>query len=150
DFGIAKLAGDELDQEAITMEGARVFTPQFAAPEQARGETITTATDVYALGVILYMMLSGRHPTGTDGRTAAEVVKQLLEVEPPLHKPRDLGAIVDKALRKDPAERYKNVESFADDLQRYLRHEPVSVGRDPLMYRTRKFVRRHSTAVTIG
>ncbi|HEY4304880.1 MAG TPA: serine/threonine-protein kinase [Gemmatimonadaceae bacterium] len=150
DFGIAKLAGEELSTDAITVDGARVFTPQFAAPEQARGETITTATDVYSLGVILYMMLSGRHPTGMDGRTSADVVKQLLEVEPPMLKPRDLGAIVDKALRKDPANRYKNVETFADDLNRYLRHEPVSVGRDPALYRTRKFVRRHSTAVTIG
>jgi tetratricopeptide (TPR) repeat protein len=150
DFGIAKLAGDELDSPAITIEGGRVFTPQFAAPEQVRGEAITTATDVYSLGVILYMLLSGRHPTGMEGRTAAEVVRQLLEVKPAVLKPRDLGAIVDKALRKDPAERYHNVESLADDLQRYLRHEPVSVGRDPAVYRARKFARRHRTAVGIG
>jgi tetratricopeptide (TPR) repeat protein len=149
DFGIAKLAGDELNT-AITMEGAKVFTPQFAAPEQARGDTITTATDVYSLGVILYMMLSGRHPTGTDGKTAADVVRQLLEVEPAPLKPRDLGAVVGKALKKDPTERYQNVESFADDLGRYLRHEPVSVARDPAFYSARKFARRHRTAVTIG
>ena len=150
DFGIAKLAGDELDTSAITIEGARVFTPQYAAPEQVRGETITTATDVYSLGVILYMMLSGQHPTGTEGGTAADVVRQLLEVEPTPLKPRDLGAVVGKALRKEPAERYQNVESFADDLQRFLRHEPVSAGRDAAWYRARKFVRRNRTAVTIA
>ena len=150
DFGIAKLAGEELNTAAITVEGARVFTPQFAAPEQVRGDSITTATDVYSLGVILYMMLSGQHPTGTDGRTAGDIVRQLLEVEPAQLKPRDLGAVVGKALRKEPAERYQNVESFADDLQRFLRHEPVSVGRDATWYRTRKFVRRNRTAVTIG
>jgi serine/threonine-protein kinase len=150
DFGIAKLAGNELESSAITLEGARVFTPQFAAPEQARGEAITTATDVYSLGVILYMMLSGQHPTGTDGRTATEVVRQLLEVEPAVLTPRDLGAVVGKALRKEPAERYQNVETFADDLQRFLRHEPVSAGRDATWYRARKFVRRHRPAVALG
>jgi serine/threonine-protein kinase len=151
DFGIAKLSGSELESAAITMEGARVFTPQFAAPEQARGESITTATDVYSLGVILYMMLSGRHPTGTDGRTAAEIVRQMLEVEPTPLKPHDLGAIVAKALRKDPAERYQNVEAFSDDLDRYLRHEPVSAARDvSIYYRARKFARRHRATVTIG
>ena len=150
DFGIAKLAGDEIDSAAITVDGGRVFTPQFASPEQARGETITTATDVYALGVILYMMLSGNHPTGLDGGTAAHVVRQLLEVEPTPLKPRDLGAIVGKALKKDPSERYQNVESFADDLGRYLRHEPVSVARDPAFYSARKFARRHRAGVAIS
>jgi tetratricopeptide (TPR) repeat protein len=150
DFGIAKLAGDDLKASAITMEGGRVFTPQFAAPEQARGDAVTTATDVYSLGVILYMMLSGNHPTGLEGRTAAEIVRQLINVEPVPLKPRDLGAIVGKALRKDPAERYQNVESFAEDLGRYLRHEPVSVARDPLFYSARKFARRHRAGVAVG
>jgi tetratricopeptide (TPR) repeat protein len=150
DFGIAKLAGDDLKITAITMEGGRVFTPQFAAPEQARGDAVTTATDVYSLGVILYMMLSGNHPTGLEGRTAAEIVRQLINVEPVPLKPRDLGAIVGKALRKDPSERYQNVESFAEDLARYLRHEPVSVARDPAFYSARKFARRHRTGVAIG
>ena len=150
DFGIAKLAGDELDTTAITIEGGRVFTPQFAAPEQVRGDTLTTATDVYALGVILYMLISGRHPTGMESRTAADVVRALLEVEPEPLKPRDLGAVVGKALRKEPSERYQNVEAFADDLQRYLRHEPVSVARDALFYRARKFARRHRAAVALG
>jgi serine/threonine-protein kinase len=150
DFGIAKLADDDLETTAITIEGGRVFTPQFAAPEQVRGDTITTATDVYALGVILYMMLSGRHPTGMETRTAADVVRALLEVEPEPLEPRDLGAVVGKALRKDPKERYQNVEAFADDLERYLRHEPVSVARDAFTYRARKFVRRHRAAVGVG
>src|SRR4051812_47648709 len=152
DFGIAKLSHDELgiDQASVTIEGGRVFTPQFAAPEQVRGDAITTATDVYSLGVILYMLLSGRHPTGQESRTAAEVVRALLEIEPTPLMPRDLDSIVRKALRKDPAERYQNVESFADDLTRYLRHEAVTAARDSVAYRARKFVRRHRASVAIG
>ena len=147
DFGIAKLLDDDA---SVTIEGARAFTPQFAAPEQVRGDAITTATDVYSLGVILYMLLSGRHPTAGESHNAAEVQRTLLEVEPRPLEPRDLGSVVGKALRKEPAERYQNVESFADDLTRYLRHEPVTVARDPILYRARKFVRRHGVGVAAG
>jgi eukaryotic-like serine/threonine-protein kinase len=153
DFGIAKLTGDELagaDATAVTIDGARVFTPQFAAPEQVRGEPITTATDVYALGVILYMLIAERHPTGHESKTAADFVRTLSEVQPAPLAPRDLDRVVGKALRKEQSDRYQNVRSFADDLERFLRHEPVSVGRDALVYRARKFALRHRAAVAVG
>ena len=101
DFGIAKLRGRRARiRRRSRSKAARAFTPQFAAPEQVRGDTITTATDVYSLGVILYMMLSGRHPTGTAAVPPAEAVRRLIEVEPEPLEPRDLGGVVGKALRR--------------------------------------------------
>ncbi|MGH7710601.1 MAG: protein kinase domain-containing protein, partial [Gemmatimonadaceae bacterium] len=145
DFGIAKLLEGDDERGGITADG-RALTPDYAAPEQLRGEPITTATDVYALGVLLYLLLSGRHPTG-GSHTPAEAVRGVLEVEPARLGLGDLDTIVAKALRKAPAERYQSVLAFADDLRRYLRHEPVSARPDSLAYRSRKFVRRNRWAV---
>jgi len=151
DFGIARLVNNDLDGSAVvTMEGSRAFTPQYAAPEQVRGGAITTATDVYALGVILYQLLSGKHPTTADGGTPAEVVRSILEVEPAPLSPRDLDSVVQKALQKEVAERYQNVDSFGDDLERFLRHEPVSVARDRTPRRALKFIQRHLVGVAIS
>ncbi|OYU73090.1 MAG: hypothetical protein CFE45_38280, partial [Burkholderiales bacterium PBB5] len=152
DFGIAKWLADEADSAeatALTREGGRVLTPEYAAPEQLRGEGVTTATDVYALGVLLYQLLTGQHPTAPARGTAAEVMRGTLEPEPPrlsrcvtvtvpevaalrhttaerlrkaLHG--DLETIVAHALRKDPALRYPTVAALAEDLRRYGAHEP--------------------------
>ncbi|MDH4044173.1 MAG: serine/threonine protein kinase, partial [Gemmatimonadota bacterium] len=149
DFGIAKLLEEGEDgRTALTADG-HVLTPEYAAPEQVRGEAITTATDIYATGVLLYQLLSGRHPTSTatSAPSAAEVVRAVLEVEPARLGRGDLDSILAKALRKSPAERYQTVAAFADDLRRYLRQEPVSARPDSLAYRARKFVRRHRAAV---
>jgi eukaryotic-like serine/threonine-protein kinase len=144
DFGIAKLLDtDSADRAALTAEGARALTPDFAAPEQVYGTAVTTATDVYALGVLLYLLLSGHHPrplTGLDARTA-------FESEPAKLEPRDLDTIVGKALRKDPQERYRSVAEFADDLERFMGHEPVSARRTSFSYRVGKLVRRHRVGV---
>lgn len=150
DFGIAKLLDTEGSGErtALTVEGGRALTPEFAAPEQVRGDAITTATDVYALGVLLYVLLSGRHPTAEACHTPAEMARALLEVEPARLGLGDLDTVLGKALRRDPRERYQTVGAFADDLERYLEHEPVSAKRDSLGYRARKFVRRHRAGVT--
>jgi tetratricopeptide (TPR) repeat protein len=150
DFGIAKLLGEQSVEEQIglTAEGARALTPKFAAPEQVRGEPVTTATDVYALGVLLYLLLSGRHPTAEGVSTTADAVRALCETEPANLGAGDLDTILDKALRKEPGERYQTVAAFADDLGRYLRHEPVSARRAALAYRARKFVRRNRAGVT--
>jgi len=149
DFGIAKLL--ERDTEpgspALTVEGALVLTPEFAAPEQAQGGPITTATDVYALGVLLYLLLSGRHPTAEGCRTPFEVVQALHEKQPTPLPLGDLGLIVDKALRKDPRERYQTVAAFVQDVQHYLQQEPVSARRNSVAYRTRKFLRRHPAPI---
>jgi eukaryotic-like serine/threonine-protein kinase len=149
DFGIAKLLDDDtgIDHSALTLEGGRLFTPQCAAPEQVRGEPLTTATDVYALGVLLYLLLSGRHPTGDGARTPAESVAALTEREPVRLRLGDLDNILDQALRKQPADRYQTVAAFADDLGRYLREEPVSARPQSVSYRAGKFVRRNRVSV---
>jgi serine/threonine protein kinase len=178
DFGIAKLLQGEGQSGAATLlthEGGSALTPQYAAPEQLTSRPVTTATDVYALGVLLYLLLSGRHPAGSGLRSPAELVKAVLEREAPrasdpttadniklIAERRDatpdklrrqlrgdLDTIVGKALKKDPQERYASVTGFADDLQRYLKHEPISARPDTLAYRAAKFLRRNRTSVAL-
>ena len=148
DFGIAKLLDDETDGEfpATTTDAARAFTPEFAAPEQVRGDAITTATDVYASGVLLYLLVSGRHPTADGCGTPAEAIQSLLEVHPAPLAMGDLEAVLRKALCKAPRDRYQTVAAFGDDLKHWLRHEPVSLRAGSFGYRARKFVRRHRAA----
>ena len=169
DFGIARLLEAEAGSVAgseLTDVGGVALTPEYAAPEQASGGPVTMATDVYALGVLLYVLLTARHPTGEGCRTAAEHLHGIVGTEPPrlssavekqdaLRRLRriyrgDLDNIVAKALRKDPAQRYPTVAAFEDDLRRYLRHEPVLARPDSLGYRARKFVRRNRWAVLGG
>lgn len=175
DFGIAKLLDDEsntAEATELTRDGGRALTPEYAAPEQLRGEGVTTATDVYALGVMLYQLLSGQHPTAPATGTSADVIRATLETEPvrlsrcvtqtspdnagqrdstPDRLRRtlagDLDTVVNHALRKVPGERYPTVPAFAEDLRRYRAHEPVLARPDTLGYRTGKFVRRHRGAV---
>ena len=181
DFGIAKLLeGDgQTGESPLTLEGGKAMTPEYAAPEQLKGEAVTAATDVYASGVLLYVLLTGQHPAGTGPHTPAGLVKAILDTEPP--RPSDivvptrtngetsatnamrrattpdklsrllrgdLDTIVAKALKKNPQERYPSIKTFADDLQRYLRHEPISARPDTITYRTGKFIRRHRSSVT--
>ncbi|HKG93963.1 MAG TPA: serine/threonine-protein kinase, partial [Gemmatimonadaceae bacterium] len=149
DFGIAKLLGPESgvgELTALTIEGGRALTPEYAAPEQVRGDAVTTATDVYALGALLYLLVSGRHPTAEGCRTAAEAIRALLEVEPARIGLGDLDTVLAKALRKAPGERYQTVAALGDDIERYLRYEPVSARPHSLAYRARKAVRRNRAA----
>ena len=152
DFGIAKLIDDESanDRSLLTAAGGRIFTPQFAAPEQVHGADLTTATDVYALGVLLYLLLSDRHPTAEGARTPADYLTALLEVEPARLGVGDLDTILAKALRKAPGERYQTVAAFGDDIERYLRREPVSARPDSMTYRMGKFVRRNRGGVAVA
>lgn len=182
DFGIAKLLGDDGTPAAtlLTLESAAGLTPQFAAPEQIAGGAITTGTDVYSLGVLLYILLTGRHPAGPGPHSPADLVKAITETVPPrasdaaalagseedvaavassrstnADKLRrqlrgDLDNIVAKALKKNPAERYSSVTAFADDLRRYLNHEPIKARPDTLGYRATKFVRRNRLAVGLS
>jgi len=161
DFGIAKLLEDETRGPAtqLTREGEAALTPEYAAPEQVTGAPVTTATDVYALGVVLYVLLTGEHPAGSAVRSPMELMKSIVDTEarrpsevvPPGPRRRqirgDLDTIVGKALKKDPAARYVSVTALGDDLRRSLRHEPIGARPDTLVYRARTFVRRHQVAV---
>lgn len=142
DFGIAKLITHDESTDAQTRADSRLLTPEYAAPEQLLGQPVTTATDVYSLGVTLYVLLTGQHPFPT--------VSHSLEAEVPRLLRGDLDSILRKALRKQPNERYASVDGFADDLRRFLNHEPVSAGPDSVRYRVGKFVRRHRGAVVGG
>jgi len=165
DFGIAKLVEADIQPDPptlLTQEGTRALTPQYAAPEQVVGGPITVATDIYSLGVLLYLLLSGEHPTGEKGHTAHQFIRSLLDSEPvrlsdsarlPQIKRTlrgDLDNIAAKALKKTPLERYASVKHFADDLTRYLNNEPVLARADNTWYRVRKFVARNRLPVTIG
>lgn len=176
DFGIAKLLADERSagtEGQLTATGAPALTPQFAAPEQVEAGAITTATDVYALGVLLYILLIGRHPTGTDLKSTAALVKAIVESEPKLASEAvltaeasakrggspdklcrelrgDLDTILVKTLKKNPQERYSSVTALREDLERYLRHEPISTRPDSITYRAKKFVRRNRTTVALA
>jgi serine/threonine-protein kinase len=157
DFGIAKfLAADGEDRTPVTRGAGRAFTPAFAAPEQVLGESVTTATDVYALGGLLYLLLTGRHPAGPPGTPPAAQLRAILETDPArpsevVLAPRlrralrgDLDTIVVKALKKRPDERYASVAALAEDLRRYLAEEPILARADSLLYRGRKFARRNA------
>ncbi len=161
DFGIAKLLEEEGgagEGTALTRDGERLLTPEYAAPEQVTGGAITTATDVYALGTLLYVLLAGRHPADAARGSTADLVRAIVDTEPrrvsevvPDGRRRflegDLDTIVAKALKKDPAQRYASVTALADDLRRFLDHEPISARPDTLAYRAAKFVRRHAAGV---
>ncbi|MEP7101515.1 MAG: serine/threonine-protein kinase [Burkholderiales bacterium] len=172
DFGIAKLLDDATVATAateLTQAAGRAFTLQYAAPEQLRDGDVSTATDVYSLGVLLYVLLGGAHPTARGTVAPIDQMRAVIETEPKrlsdaalrdgaagsaaarLKHSRalrgDLDNIVAKALKKAPAERYANAGLLADDLRRYLHDEPVTARPDAVGYRLAKFVRRHRLGV---
>jgi len=162
DFGVAKLL--ESDEGAETRAEVRILTPQYASPEQILGEPITTATDVHALGVLLYELLARRHPY-PGGGTAWSVEQAVLESvpEPPSVAARrdegasarqlakslkgDLDNIVLTALRKRPEERYPTAEAMARDIERHLAGLPITARAHSTVYRAKKFVGRNKPLV---
>ena len=164
DFGIAKpLAGSALPgAAAATTTGQRLMTPQYASPEQVEGRPVTTATDVYSLGVLLYVLLTGRLPYRLDGERLGAVEQAVVEQEP--ERPSaaagrqklarqlagDLDNIVLTALRKEPARRYASVELLAEDLRRYRTGLPVLARPSTVGYRVGKFVGRHRLGVGVA
>ena len=168
DFGIAKLLDPETSNvREMTMTFAAVMTPEYASPEQVRGENMTTASDVYSLGVVLYEILTGQRPYRLKTRTPIEIARTITDQEPTrpstavarsdgeaksqIANPKtlrgDLDNIVLKALRKEPARRYASVAQFSDDIHRYLDGLPVTARKGTLNYRAVKFIRRNKLAV---
>lgn len=175
DFGIAKLIEPGVADGVSVL---RAFTPGYAAPEQVRGEPATTGVDIYALGLLLYELLTGRRPYANTASTPAAYEQAILTQEPErpsravaltdpagIERARvrdldpmrlaarlrgDLDAMVMKALRKDPAERYASVAALAEDVERFLDHRPVIARRGDWRYRARRFLRRHALAVSLS
>ena len=179
DFGIAKLLEDAGASD-ITAWDVRVLTPAYASPEQLRGEPVATASDVYQLGLLLYILLTGLHPYRGARDSAAALTRAILEEDPP--RPSlavagggdersardralargltpeklgralagDLDTIVLAALRKDPEQRYGDVGQLVDDVERHLRFEPVRARRAGPAYHVERFVRRHWLLVTVA
>ena len=153
DFGIAKLLDGSGEK---TNTGAGALTPVYASPEQVRGEAITTATDVYSLGVLLYELLTGRRPYRETG-SALEMAQAICTETPaPMASgaarriSTDLENIVQKALRKEPDRRYVSVEQFSEDIRRYLDGYPVTARPDTRGYRARKFAGRNKAAIGLA
>jgi serine/threonine-protein kinase len=173
DFGIAKLLVAEAFDERQTQVGGQPLTPAYAAPEQILGEAVTTATDVYSMGALLFELLTGRPPFDRAGRPLPALVRAVDSetLERPSvvaagaddHEPEreivrgfaprlagDLDSIALKALNRDPARRYPSAAAFRDDLRRFLDGRPVKARPDSAGYRLRKFVGRHSLGVAAG
>ena len=175
DFSIAKLMEDN-GASRLTQDAGSALTPRYASPEQVSGEPITTRTDVYSLGVLLYELLSGQHPYGDAVKSSADYTRAIVQQDPlplsaayarapiesrslvaaqrsttPDRLQRVLGleleTIIHKALKKSPAERYGSVGELGDDLRRYLDDKPIAARPDTRRYRAAKFARRHRRAL---
>ncbi len=162
DFGIARLMETEESRTALTRHVGNPFTPEYAAPEQIQGAELSTAADVYALGVILFELLTGKRPRAVTRGSPSTLTAEFADLEVPrasslaaepalkarLHG--DLDAILNRALKFRPEERYGTVAELLDDIRRHLDGAPVRAQPDSLTYRLGKFVRRHRAAVATG
>ncbi len=162
DFGIAKILQQSDEQPQVTMTAVRPMTPEYASPEQMLGQPVTTASDVYSLGVVLYELLCGRSPYQFTSQSPHEMMRVINDTEP--KKPStaiagdgnpkllrgDLDNIVLMALRKEPARRYQSVEQLSEDIRRHLEARPVLARKDTVGYRAAKFVRRNKAALAVA
>lgn len=172
DFGIAKMLQTHLHRPSnvMTLPGQKIWTPQYAAPEQVRGETVSVATDVYALGILLNKILTGSYPYQLEGKNLAEMEDIIKNSQPMMSSKLfnqlddpdecarkrkstageyfkkltgDLDALVSKAIRKEPEYRYQSVKEISDEIDRYISGEPLLAREGTYRYRAGKFVRRH-------
>jgi serine/threonine protein kinase/tetratricopeptide (TPR) repeat protein len=163
DFGIARLIADDGPSGMpLTMTGMRMLTPEYASPEQVRGEPITTAADVYSLGVLLFELLTGQRPLAFATRQTGEIERVVCTVEP--RRPStavksskesrqlagDLDTIVLTALRKEAARRYASASHLAEDIRRHLDGRTVIARQPTWTYRSSRFIRRHRAGVAIA
>lgn len=163
DFGIARVLSDNADQ-TVTVAGAQMLTPEYASPEQVRGEPVSTATDVYSLGIILYELLTGRKAQEIHDTSLAAIARIVCESTPirPSQASAngntirgrdlrgDLDTIILKALHKDRDRRYSSVEQFADDIRAYLNGLPIKARPDSFSYRAAKFLGRNRLSVALA
>jgi eukaryotic-like serine/threonine-protein kinase len=159
DFGIAKLIGEQAP--AATRTGLGPLTPDYASPEQVRGEPVGIGTDIYSLGVLLYELITDQQPYRISDRRPSEIERIVCDTDPPrpsTHLPtqriagsrRDLDAIVLKALEKSPRRRYASCAAFADDLRRWLAGEQVQAREPAWSERSQRFLRRHRFGVSVA
>jgi serine/threonine-protein kinase len=172
DFGLAKLLESSADTSTVPVKGAeqtqtafRAFTPAYASPEQILGKSVTTASDVFSLGVILFELLTNEKPFYFEGKSLEEIIKTVSQGEPSLpsrvvrsRQPEgaarqrqlrgDLDNIILKALQKDPLRRYPSVAEFANDIERHLARLPVAARPNTLSYRASRFYQRNKIAVS--
>jgi len=186
DFGIAKVFEEDESERFITRTGLRVMTPEYASPEQVRGQQVSTATDIYSLGLILYQLLTGCPPYEIQSTSALEMERIICLTEP--QKPStifskipgfvkeksniitsevisekrrttssklrkrisgDLDSICLKAIRKESSERYRSIAEFISDIDNHINGLPIVARKGTAAYRTKKFIQRHQTGVTI-
>lgn len=164
DFGVAALHTEGFSYaDAISPQGGpRALTPGFAAPEQLRGEPVSAAADVYALGVLLHTLVTGQHPFGSQGSTSTQLVRATLADDPPtastlvanpVERRRvrgDLDAIITRALDREPSRRYAMAADLAADIRRFLGNFPVHARRATRAYVAQKFIQRHWAAALAG
>lgn len=152
DFGIAKMLGEATSGRADT--AAFMLTPEYASPEQAHGDAVSTATDIYSIGAIVYKLLTGVPPHQLEGRNPIESLKVICEeqvrrpsqIQPGLS--RELDDLVRMAMAPEPSERYRSADRLAADIENWLANCPLAARRDTALYRASKFVRRHWIAVS--
>ena len=174
DFGIAKLTASNGTAQTLdrTLTAFQAMTPEYASPEQISGQIVTTASDIYSLGVILYELLTGHRPFSFKAKTADEISRTITDTAPTkpssvcrsqglnvsIRNPNsairnlqgDLDNIILMAMRKEPERRYSSVEQFAEDIQRYLNGLPVIAQEDTFAYRAEKFINRNKAGVAAG
>lgn len=162
DFGIAKLTDGKLDEESLiqTREGYRMLSLNYAAPEQITGEPVTTATDVYSLGLLLFELLTNKRAYSLKDKNLIEAENVIREIEP--LKPGqvnkrwrkqlqgDLDAITMKAVRKEPEKRYESARLLLDDIDAYLNNQPVAARHGTFFYKSGKFVRRNKANLSFA
>lgn len=159
DFGISQVLDPEQRELALAQEGkVAALTPAYASPEQLRGLPLSTASDIYSMGVLLYEMICGRHPYPVDPTNPFAILSKISEGDPPklseisslagVHA--DLDAIILKAIQPEPKDRYVTANQFSRDVERYIKHQPVVAWPDSHYYRLRKFVRRNRVSVAVG
>lgn len=164
DFGLAKIQDESFSSDS-TQTAFNALTPAYASPEQLRGNTVSTASDIYSLGVVFYELLSGENPFRLENKSLEEILRTITDREPlppsaisksknpasriphPKSLSGDLDNIALMALRKEPMRRYKSVEAFSGDIERHLKDLPVSARPNTFKYRATKFFHRNKIAV---